>query len=100
MPLFDANGNLAGLAVGDIENLLGEFRRLVTEDDFPVSDILKCVTLNPAKRMGIGHRKGSLQEGKDADLIVFDRDWQIDRVYCKGMLMVSGGRAVVKGTFE
>ena len=100
MPVFDQNGTLTGLAVGDIENLLDEFRRLVTEDDFPVADVLKCVTLNPAKRMGIAHRKGSLQEGNDADLIVFDSDWQIDSVYSRGMLMVSGGRAVMKGTFE
>ena len=100
MPIFDENGALAGLAVGDIENLLDEFRRLVTEEDLPVPDILKCVTLNPANRMGIGYRKGSLQEGKDADLVVFDGNWKIDRVYCRGKLMVSGGLSVVKGTFE
>lgn len=100
MPIFDEHGTLAGLAVGDIENLLDEYRHLVTEEDLPVTDILKCVTLNPAKRMGIDHRKGSLQEGKDADLVVFDRAWQIDRVYSRGTLMVSGGKTVVKGTFE
>jgi len=88
------------LAVGDIENLLNEFRRLVTVEDFPVPDILKCITLNPAKRMGIGHQKGSLEEGKDADLVVFDMGWKIDRVYSLGRLMVSEGMAVMKGTFE
>ncbi len=100
MPIFDENGSLVGLAVGDIENLLNEFRRLVTEEDFPVPDILKCITLNPARRMGIGHQKGSLKEGKDADLVVFDTGWKIDRVYSLGRLMVSGGLAEVKGTFE
>ncbi len=100
MPIFDEKGSLVGLAVGDIENLLDEFRRLVTEEDFPVPDILKCTTLNAAKRMGISHQKGSLEEGKDADLVVFDTGWKIDRVYSLGRLMVSGGMAVVKGTFE
>ena len=100
MPIFDENGTLTGLTVGDIANLLNEFRRLVTEEDFSVPDVLKCFTLNPARRMGISNRKGSLEEGKDADLVVFDTDWNIDRVYCRGRLMVSGGMAVTKGTFE
>ena len=100
MPVFDESGALVGLAVGDIENLLTEFRRLVTEEDLPVSDVLKCFTLNPAMRIGISHRKGSLAEGKDADLVVFDEKWKIDRVYSRGKLMVSGGRAEEKGVFE
>jgi len=100
MPVFDEKGNLVRMGVGDIGNLYHEFRSLVTEEGFPVSDILKCITLNPAKRIKIDGRKGSLEEGKDADLIVFDQDWRIDRVYSLGRLMVSGGKPVVKGSFE
>ncbi len=100
MPVFDESGSLVGLAVGDIENLLTEFRRLVMEEGLPVSDVLKCFTLNPATRIGISHQKGTLAEGKDADLVVFDRQWKIDRVYSRGKLMVSAGRAEKKGVFE
>jgi beta-aspartyl-dipeptidase (metallo-type) len=100
MPVFDEKGSLVRLAVGDIQNLYEEFRCLVTGEGFPVSDILKCITLNPAKRIKIDGYKGSLEEGKDADLIVFDPDWRIDRVYSLGRLMVSGGKPMVKGTFE
>jgi beta-aspartyl-dipeptidase (metallo-type) len=100
MPVFDEKGSLVRMGVGDIGTLLKEFRRLVAEDGFPVSDILKCITLNPAKRIKIDGYKGSLDEGKDADLIVFDSDWRIDRVYSMGKLMVSGGKPLVKGTFE
>ena len=100
MPIFDENGSLVRLAVGDIENLLTEFRYLITEENFSVADILKCITLNPARRIGIDRQKGSLEEGKDADLVVFDRDWKIDRVYSLGRLMVTEGSVVVKGTFE
>ena len=100
LPVFDKKGSLIGMGVGDIRNLSEEFRFLVAEEGFPVSDILKCITLNPAKRIKIDGRKGSLEEGKDADLIVFGPDWRIDRVYSLGRLMVSGGKPVVKGTFE
>jgi beta-aspartyl-dipeptidase (metallo-type) len=100
MPVFDAKGNLIRMGVGDIRNLLEEFRSLVTKEGFSAADILRCITLNPAKRIKIDKRKGSLEEGKDADLVVFDPDWRIDRVYSLGKLMVSGGKPVVKGTFE
>ena len=100
MPVFDKKGSLIRLTVADIQNLYEEFRYLITEEGFPVADILQCITLNPAKRIKIDGFKGSLEEGKDADLIVFDSDWGIDRVYSLGKLVVSQGKPVVKGTFE
>jgi len=100
MPVFDEKGSLIRLGVGDIQNLSREFRRLLTEEGFPVSDILRCITLNPAKRIKIDQYKGSLDEGKDADLIIFDPDWRINRVYSLGRRMVSKGKPMVKGTFE
>lgn len=33
---------------------------------------VRALTLGPAQRYGIAHRKGSLDVGKDADLVVFD----------------------------
>lgn len=35
---------------------------------------LRAITLNPAKTMGLESRIGSLEPGKDADLVVFDGD--------------------------
>lgn len=99
-PVFDEKGSLVSLRVGDMRDLIEEFRSLVSAGEFPVSDILKCVTTNPGRRMKIDRSKGSLEEGKDADLIVFNPDWSIDRVYSSGKLMVSGGKPTTKGTFE
>lgn len=35
-------------------------------------DALAMVTINPAIQLGIDHRTGSIEEGKDADLVVWD----------------------------
>lgn len=35
-------------------------------------EALKAITINPAKHLGIADRVGSLEVGKDADLVVFD----------------------------
>lgn len=37
-------------------------------------DALKCITINAAEITGIADRVGSLEAGKDADVVVFDRD--------------------------
>jgi imidazolonepropionase-like amidohydrolase len=34
---------------------------------------LKAITINPAKILGIDNRVGSIEEGKDADIAIFDR---------------------------
>lgn len=37
-------------------------------------DALRSITLNPAKLLGIDKRVGSIEKGKDADLVLFDGD--------------------------
>ena len=32
------------------------------------------VTINPAKQLGIDNRVGSIEAGKDADLVIYDKD--------------------------
>ena len=38
----------------------------------PEEEALKMVTLNPAKQLGIDKRTGSIEVGKDADLVIWD----------------------------
>jgi imidazolonepropionase-like amidohydrolase len=37
------------------------------------NDALKLVTLNPALQLGVADRVGSIEKGKDADLVIYDR---------------------------
>ncbi len=37
-------------------------------------EALKSITMNPAKLLGIDNRVGSIEKGKDADLVLFDGD--------------------------
>ena len=38
----------------------------------PQEEALKMVTLNPAKLLRIDHKTGSIKEGKDADIVIWD----------------------------
>ena len=49
------------------------------------------MTENPARILGIRDRKGSLKEGLDADVLVFDRDIQIKTVIVRGNPVKSRG---------
>jgi imidazolonepropionase-like amidohydrolase len=35
-------------------------------------EALKCITINPAEILGISHRLGSIEAGKDADIVIWD----------------------------
>jgi len=99
MPIFDEKGNVIKLTVGDIQNLYHECKGLVREG-FLFEDVLKMVTSNPAKRAGIYHSKGGIEEGKDADLLILDQNLTIETVIARGKMMIHQGHVLAKGTFE
>jgi imidazolonepropionase-like amidohydrolase len=54
-------------------------------------EALAMVTYNPAKQLGIDHRVGSIEVGKDADLVVYDKEplsvyARVQQVYIDGQL--------------
>jgi beta-aspartyl-dipeptidase (metallo-type) len=97
LPKFDENENYIGMGIGSPSSLLREFKRLVLCEGVEVAELLPCLTLNPARRIKVDGFKGSLEKGKDADLILFDQYWNLDSVWCLGKRMVKGGEPLVKG---
>ena len=52
-------------------------------------DALKAITINPAKHIGIADRVGSLEVGKDGDVVIVDgsplvSDSKVVKVYIEG----------------
>ncbi|MUN40902.1 N-acetylglucosamine-6-phosphate deacetylase [Actinomadura litoris] len=56
------------------------FRRAVTEVGLPIERAAEAAALTPARALGIDARVGSLEPGKDADLLVLDDDLTVSRV--------------------
>jgi len=44
-------------------------------------------SLSPAKVLGIEDRKGSIKQGKDADIIIFDEDFNIYTTIVEGKIL-------------
>lgn len=50
----------------------------------PLEDILPLLTENPAKLIGVYDRIGSVEEGKEADIVILDQTCQVVCTYAKG----------------
>ena len=50
----------------------------------PLEDAVRMASLNPAKAIGVDDVKGSIDIGKDADLIIFDADLNVSKAMVKG----------------
>ncbi len=59
-------------------------RTMVQQAAVPLAEAVRMLTHTPARVMGIADRKGSLEPGKDADLVAFDAD------ICVGLVVVEG----------
>jgi beta-aspartyl-dipeptidase (metallo-type) len=99
MPIFDAQGNVVRLGVGEIQCLFEDWQSL-TASGVPLEESLKVVASNPANRVGLFERKGSLAAGKDADLLILDRVGRLESVVAMGRLLLDRGKLLVQGTFE
>lgn len=62
---------------GSIATMDRAIRTSIQQAEIPAEDVYRMASETPAKIMGIYDRKGSLQRGKDADVLMFDRDLQL-----------------------
>lgn len=74
---------LAG-SVATMDRLI---RTMVQKADIPLADAARMVSETPARIMRVFDRKGSLQKGKDADIIVMDEELKIRAVWAMGKLV-------------
>ena len=62
-------------------------RNLLAWTGLPLEEILPLLTENPARLIGVFDRKGSISDGKDADLVVLNDENQVEAVFVRGQLL-------------
>jgi beta-aspartyl-dipeptidase (metallo-type) len=98
LPRFDADGRVVHMDVGAPGALLSELAALVARGH-ALERVLPAFTSNAAALWRLP-RKGRIEVGCDADLVVLDDRVRASEVMARGRWHVRAGRAVVRGTFE
>ncbi|MEE4546801.1 N-acetylglucosamine-6-phosphate deacetylase [Streptomyces sp. V4-01] len=77
-----------GSIAGSTLTLDTAFKRAVTLDRLSLADTVAAISANPARLLGLDDRIGSLEPGKDADLVVLDESWDLVGVMRRGEWVV------------
>lgn len=99
LPVFDAAGRLVRLDVAKEKDLLRKFTDVLRRELLPVEAAVRVFSTNAAEFYKLG-RKGRVEPGWDADMIILDKDLGLSEVFARGRRMVAGGRVVARGTFS
>ena len=69
---------------GSIATMDTLIRTCIQKANIPMEDTFRMASETPAKIMGVFDRKGSIEEGKDADIMMFDHDLNLTYVMQMG----------------
>jgi N-acetylglucosamine-6-phosphate deacetylase len=59
-------------------------RTMVQLAEVPLVEAVRMMTLTPARIMRLDQQKGSIQKGKDADLVIFDDNINVSYTILEG----------------
>ncbi len=88
-PVNVANGQARlsdGTIAGSTTNMLEEVKNLVGFG-LPLRQVIKSATINPAKAIGEADKIGSIEVGKDADLLILDKNLELKTVILQGEII-------------
>ncbi len=76
-----------GVLAGSVLTLNLALKNFKANTGLGIADVLKTVTVNPARILKIDSQKGSLEVGKDADMVIFDEDFNVHKTFVNGRLV-------------
>lgn len=75
-----------GTVAGSILHLNKGVWNVYTNSNIPLYECVNCASLNPATVLGIDKAKGSLDVGKDADIIITDNEFNVEKTIIGGKI--------------
>jgi len=99
LPVFDAAGRLVRLTIATERDFFRKFAEIIKKKILPVETAVRVFSTNAADFYKLG-KKGRIEPGRDADLIVLDADLGLSEVFARGRRVIAGGRLLARGTFS
>ncbi|MBE7177489.1 MAG: N-acetylglucosamine-6-phosphate deacetylase [Mucilaginibacter polytrichastri] len=72
---------------GSVATTIGLVKNMVKQADVSLHDAITMMTATPARIMGVFDRIGSIETGKDADLVIFDAGFHIHSTIINGRVV-------------
>ena len=69
---------------GSVSTMIRMVRNMVELAGVSLADAVRMASLNPARALGMGGRKGSVEPGKDADLVIFSGKFEVSKTLVGG----------------
>ena len=73
-----------GTIAGSVLKLNKGVWNVYTNSRIPLHECVNCASLNPATTLGIADKKGSIKEGKDADFVILDNEFNVKKTIIGG----------------
>lgn len=78
-----------GILAGSIIMLIDAVKNFMHRLDYKLEEVIECATLTPAKIIGVDNRKGSIETGKDADLVALNDKIEVIFTMVEGKIVYS-----------
>ena len=76
-----------GTLAGSILRLNEAVRNMRKSTELPLYEVVRMVTQNPARLIGLDNQIGSLEPGKKADIVIFDENIEIQATLVNGTML-------------
>lgn len=90
----DAKLRSTGVRAGSTLTTGQALKNLIKFTGKGLEDILPLLTINPAKIIGEDRQIGSLEEGKDADVVILDQKYNVTDTFVKGNRIQKEGEQI------
>lgn len=81
-----ADGNSLASSIVGMDQMV---RQMAKATSATLPEVIRMATLTPAQRAGVAHEVGSIEVGKRADLLVLNKDLEIEQVFLAGTEVTS-----------
>ena len=76
-----------GTLAGSVLTMDKAVKNMVNKVGIPLSKAIQMASFNPAKSVGIDYKKGSLEPGKDADIVILNKNLETELTIVAGKIV-------------
>lgn len=85
-----------GTISGSSKYVLYGMKNLVEKLQLPLSQVVRMSALNPAILLGIDKEKGSLKVGKDGDVVILNKQFEVEATFVEGKLCYQKNDPIIR----